>query len=103
MAQNVNIMELLDSAQPWSHESDGAPLLDAVAAFIRRFIVLRSEQADACALWTMHTHAIDAADIENRPPSRLKGTVIQTKNRRRRYSHSMKKGARIQHTPIPKE
>ena len=42
--------------------NDTAELLDAVAAFVRRFIVLFSDrQADAVALWVLHTHAIEAA------------------------------------------
>ena len=41
---------------------DGAALLDEVAAFIRRYVVLTPEQCDACSLWTVHTHAFDAAD-----------------------------------------
>lgn len=39
-----------------------ARLLDEVAAFIRRYVVLDQSQADELALWVMHTHAIDAAD-----------------------------------------
>jgi Protein of unknown function (DUF3631) len=39
-----------------------AVLLEDVARFIRRFVVLTEIQADALALWTAHTHAIKAAD-----------------------------------------
>jgi hypothetical protein len=42
--------------------SDGAALLKALAAFVRRYVVLTNEQADLVALWTVHTHALDAAD-----------------------------------------
>jgi hypothetical protein len=41
---------------------DGADLLDDLAAFVRRFVVLSAEQASAIALWVVHTHAIEAAD-----------------------------------------
>jgi len=40
---------------------DGASVLDDLAAFIRRYVVLAPEQADAIALWLVHTHAIEAA------------------------------------------
>lgn len=38
-------------------------LLDEASAFIRRFLVLRTAQADVCALWCMHTHALGAAEF----------------------------------------
>lgn len=41
---------------------DGAALLDELAAFIRRYVVLSPEQADGVALWLAHSHAIAAAD-----------------------------------------
>jgi Protein of unknown function (DUF3631) len=37
-------------------------LLDDVAAFVRRFVVLDERQADAIALWVAHTHAAEAAE-----------------------------------------
>ena len=41
---------------------DGAELLDELAGFIERFQVLPSrEVADLLALWTLHTHAFEAA------------------------------------------
>jgi Protein of unknown function (DUF3631) len=39
-----------------------ATLLDDVARFVRRFVVVSDAQADALALWVAHTHAIEAAD-----------------------------------------
>jgi hypothetical protein len=47
-----------DSAAP----DDGAALLDALAVFVRRYVVLRAEQGDAVALWIVHSHASDAAE-----------------------------------------
>lgn len=37
-------------------------LLAELVAFLCRFVVLSAAQADALALWIVHTHAIDAAD-----------------------------------------
>jgi hypothetical protein len=41
---------------------DGAALLEGLAAFVRRYVVLSDEQAAIIALWVVHTHAFDAAD-----------------------------------------
>jgi hypothetical protein len=41
---------------------NAAALLDGIAAFVRRYVVLTPDQAAATALWVLHTHAIDAAD-----------------------------------------
>jgi hypothetical protein len=41
---------------------DGAALLDALAAFVRRFVVITDEQAAVIALWVVHTHALDACE-----------------------------------------
>jgi hypothetical protein len=41
--------------------SDVARLLDDVTAFVRRYVVLSPAELVAVALWTFHTHAIDAA------------------------------------------
>jgi hypothetical protein len=40
----------------------GGVLLDDTAHFVRRFVVLSGVQADALALWCVHTHAFDAAE-----------------------------------------
>lgn len=40
----------------------GAELLAAVREFVRRYVVLTDEQADAITLWVAHTHALDAAE-----------------------------------------
>jgi hypothetical protein len=55
------LVRLAQEAPLWAAPDDGAALLDAVAAFIRRYVVLTPEQADTLALWAMHTHALDAA------------------------------------------
>jgi len=41
---------------------DGAGLLDDLAAFVRRFVVITDAQAAVIALWIVHTHALDAAE-----------------------------------------
>ena len=48
-------------------EPDPAPttaqMLEAVEAFIRRFVIFQSEaQSIAVSLWVLHTHAVDAAE-----------------------------------------
>ena len=41
-----------------AEEVDGADLLDEVKRFIRRFVVLPTQEAgDLLALWVLHTHA----------------------------------------------
>ena len=39
----------------------GVSLLEALSAYIRRFVSLSQSQADVCALWVIHSHAIEAA------------------------------------------
>ncbi len=41
---------------------DGAALLDEIAAWLRGYVVMSAAQADACALWLTHSHALEAAD-----------------------------------------
>lgn len=38
-------------------------VLEAVVAFIRRFVVMPEPAAVLCGLWTLHAHAIEAADV----------------------------------------
>ena len=40
---------------------DGARLLDEVAGFVRRYLVMDDDQLAAAVLWTSHAHAVDAA------------------------------------------
>jgi hypothetical protein len=46
-----------------AHENVDVSLPDAIVAFIRRYVVLTDEQADAIALWVIHTHSYDALGI----------------------------------------
>jgi hypothetical protein len=41
---------------------DGAKLLDEIAEFLRRFVVVTKEQAAVLAVYVLHTHAIEAAE-----------------------------------------
>jgi putative DNA primase/helicase len=52
--------------EPWPEAVDGAAVLDEIAATIQRYIVTDAATADAIALWIMHTHAIEAADVSPR-------------------------------------
>jgi Protein of unknown function (DUF3631) len=48
-----------------TQSSDPPPIgevLDELAAFVRRFVVMSPAQADAIALWIAHTHCFDAAE-----------------------------------------
>jgi Protein of unknown function (DUF3631) len=45
-----------------SAETDVARTLDAAENFIRRFVVLTTNQLAALALWVFHTYALDAAE-----------------------------------------
>ncbi|MDO8614988.1 MAG: DUF3631 domain-containing protein [Dehalococcoidia bacterium] len=57
------LRQLLDAAVPWAPgEADLAALLDDVRVIIRRYVALADAQADALALWTAHTWALDAAE-----------------------------------------
>lgn len=42
--------------------TEGAALLDGLARFLRRYVVMEDAQIAAVALWIVHTHAIDAAE-----------------------------------------
>jgi putative DNA primase/helicase len=45
---------------PWPDPVDGAGLLDDMSAAVRRYVVLRTAEADALALWVVAVHAFDA-------------------------------------------
>jgi hypothetical protein len=40
-----------------------AEILDAIRAFVRQYVVLTDEQADAVSLWIAHTWVVDATDV----------------------------------------
>ena len=48
---------------PWHEAVDGAALLDEMVSTFKRFLVLPDLSAEALALWCIHAHAHDTADI----------------------------------------
>jgi putative DNA primase/helicase len=57
---------VLGDAKPWDQPVDGAALLDEIAGAIRRHIVLPEQAAHAMALWILHSHALEPAQITPR-------------------------------------
>ena len=49
--------------EPWHEPVNGAALLDEMVAAFKRFLVLPEHSAEALALWSVHAHVHDAADI----------------------------------------
>jgi hypothetical protein len=56
--------------------SEGAAILSDVSEFIRRFVSLSEIQAYTCALWVVHTHAIEAAEFT--PYLDINSAVLQS-------------------------
>lgn len=46
----------------WEPPVELAGLLDDVVRYLRRYVILSNQQAQACALWVLHTHAFAAAE-----------------------------------------
>lgn len=42
---------------------DGEAVLGELVAYVRRYVIVNDEQADAVALWVTHTHALAAAEV----------------------------------------
>ena len=53
----------LPETKSWDAGVDGAALLTALSTTIRKYVILSDVQADAVALWSIHTHAHEACDI----------------------------------------
>jgi hypothetical protein len=53
--------DFLPTVEPWPDAVAGDALLDDLAATITRHVGLPDGGADAVALWTVHTHLLDAA------------------------------------------
>jgi hypothetical protein len=49
--------------EPWAEAVDGAELLNALARWIRRYVVLEEAAVDALALWVLHTHGFELRDV----------------------------------------
>lgn len=52
-----------EAPEPWPEPVDGAALLQELVATFGRFLALPPRTADALALWTMHAHCHQAADV----------------------------------------
>ena len=52
----------LEDTDPWPEPVDGEALLKEIESVIHRYVILSAEQALACALWPIHTHALEFAD-----------------------------------------
>jgi hypothetical protein len=52
--------------EPWPDAVDGAKLLDGLTKAIQRHVILKKSEAQAIALWVVHTHALDAFGISPR-------------------------------------
>lgn len=50
----------LEDPEPAPGPVDGAVLLDAIAATLRRFVAMADESVSAVALWILHTYALEA-------------------------------------------
>jgi putative DNA primase/helicase len=56
----------LPTPEPWPEPVDGPSLIAGVANEIKRYVVLIEEEAEAIALWVLHTHSHDAFPISPR-------------------------------------
>ncbi len=56
----------LRELEPYASPVNGAILLDRLVRLVRRYVVLPLEDARTVALWIVHAHAVDAADITPR-------------------------------------
>lgn len=54
---------VLAEPEPWTDPVHGAELLNDIAAAFQRFVILPDSAAPALALWSVHTHALDGAQI----------------------------------------
>jgi hypothetical protein len=56
----------LPEPEPWPESVNGAQLLDALAASIRRHVVMPDHAADTATLWVLHTYLLDCSGISPR-------------------------------------
>lgn len=57
---------VLADVEPWDRVVDGAALLEELTTAIRRHVVIPEPAAHAVALWVVHTHALEPAQITPR-------------------------------------
>ncbi len=60
-AQHAGSVQTLSDPEPWPEPVDGARLLAELVTTYTRFVALPSGGATVLALWTLHSHAHDAA------------------------------------------
>jgi hypothetical protein len=60
--QQRSLLETRAPRAPLVEPERGFEALGQVVSFLRRYVVLTAEQADAIALWVVHTHAFEAAE-----------------------------------------
>ena len=53
----------LGDVEPWPFPVSGADLLEGIVSTLRRFVVMSPDQAVTVAIWTIHTHVLEAADV----------------------------------------
>jgi putative DNA primase/helicase len=56
----------LPEPEPWPQPVNGADLLDAMSASVRRHVVMFDYAADTAALWAIHTYLLDCSGISPR-------------------------------------
>lgn len=56
----------LPEPEPWPEPVDGAQLLDQLVSTFARYLVLPKGAAEALALWVIHTHTLETAQISAR-------------------------------------
>jgi hypothetical protein len=60
--ENRSAADPSESGGQRAQATETASLLDDISAFVRRYVVMSAPQADAVALWILHTHAVDACE-----------------------------------------
>jgi putative DNA primase/helicase len=53
----------LHQVEPWPQSVQGATFLTNLSSTLREYVIFSPAQADAVALWVIHTHAHDASDV----------------------------------------
>jgi Toprim-like len=60
--QQRGLLETRAARAPLVQPERGSEALTQLVSFLRRYVVLCPEQADAVALWVLHTHSFEAAE-----------------------------------------
>lgn len=65
-SKDERIAGLINEPDPWPHPLELETLLDELTTTIRAHVCMSEVEADAVALWVLHTHVLDAAAISPR-------------------------------------